>query len=99
MIEKKNKIKSKMSRQTRNVVTKPRTSASNGHVNNCVRTTRHEVKLTFILRFGSSRNTFYLYTIISVACNSTPCNAHAWLYRGCGYYTDLSVPCIWVRYM
>ena len=47
----------------------------------------------FILCFGSNRNAFYLYMVTSADCSSTPCYAHAWLYKGCGYYVDLSVPC------
>ena len=37
---------------------------------------------------------FYLYTVSSAACSSTPCNAHVWLYRGCGYPLILSVPAL-----
>ena len=58
-----------------------------------VRTARHKVKLTFILCFGSDRNAFHLYMVISAACSSTLCYACAWLYKGWGYYADLSVPC------
>ena len=50
-----------------------------------VRTASHEVKLMFILCFGSNRNAFYLYMVTHVACSSTPCNVHVWLYKGCGY--------------
>ena len=38
-----------------------------------VRTTRHKVKLMFILCFGSNRNAFYLYMATSAAGSSTPC--------------------------
>ena len=58
-----------------------------------VRTTSLKVKLTFILCFDSNRNVFYLHMVTSVACNSTSCHAHVWLYKGCGYNVDLSVPC------
>ena len=44
--------------------------------------------------FGSNKNAFYLYTVTSEACSSTPCNVHAWLYRECGYCSVLSIPCI-----
>ena len=47
----------------------------------------------FILCFGSNRNAFYLYTVTSAACSNIPYYAHGWLYKGCGYCTDLSVPC------
>ena len=60
---------------------------------NTVRITSHKVKLAFILRFSSSRNVFYLYMVTSAACSNTPYYVHAWLYKGCGYYGDLSVPC------
>ena len=55
-----------------------------------VRTVSRKVKL----RVFSNRNVFYLYTVTCAACSSTPDYAHAWLYKGCGYCTDLSVPCI-----
>ena len=41
-----------------------------------------KVKLTFILHFGSNRNAFYLYTVTSAACSSTPCDAHRGYIRG-----------------
>ena len=41
-----------------------------------VRTASREVKLTFILRFGSNRNVFYLYTVTSATCSRTPYYAH-----------------------
>ena len=47
----------------------------------------------FILCFGSNKNAFYLYAVTIVPCSSTPYYVHAWLYKGCGYCTDLSVPC------
>ena len=56
-----------------------------------VRTTICEVKLVFIFHFSCNRNAFYLYTATSVACSNTLCYVHAWLYKGCGYCTDLSV--------
>ena len=59
-----------------------------------VRTASREVKLMFILRFGSNRNVFYLNTETSAACNKTPYYAHVRLYKECGYGTYLSVPCI-----
>ena len=62
-----------------------------------VRTASRKVKLTFILCFGSNKNAFYLYMATGVACSSTPCYAHAWLYKGCGYYENLSVPCIFAQ--
>ena len=34
-----------------------------------------------------------LYMVASVTCSSTPYYAHAWLYKRCGYYAYLSVPC------
>ena len=58
-----------------------------------VRTVSRKVKLTFILCFGSSSNTFYLYRATSVVCSSTPCYAHMRLYKRCSYCWDLSVPC------
>ena len=47
----------------------------------------------FIHYFGSNGDVFYLYTVTSAACSSTPCNAHAWLYKGCGYCQGFSVTC------
>ena len=31
--------------------------------------------------------------VTSVGYSSIPYYVHAWLYKGCGYYADLSVPC------
>ena len=59
-----------------------------------LRTASRKVKLMFILHFGSNRNVFYLYMVTSAACSSTLYYAHVWLYKGCDYCTDLSVPCI-----
>ena len=53
-------------------------------------TVSREVKLRVIY----NRNVFYLYTVTCAACSSTPYYAHAWLYKGFGYCTDLSVPCL-----
>ena len=43
---------------------------------------------------GSDQNAFYSYTVNSVGFSSTPYHAHAWLLKGCGLCTVLSVPCI-----
>ena len=67
--------------------------ANNTKMENIVRSVSREVKLTFILCLDSNGNAFYLYTAIGAACSSTPCNAHAWLYRGCGYCWGFTVPC------
>ena len=64
-----------------------------GRSDRIVRTGKHNVKLTFIHRFSSNRNAFYLCTVTSEACSSTPYYAHAWLYKGCGYCQCFSVPC------
>ena len=52
---------------------------------NIVRSVSLKVKLSFILRFGSSVNAFHLYTVTNVACSNAPYNVHAWLYKGRGY--------------
>ena len=63
------------------------------HLITSLRTVRRKAKLMFILCFSSNRNAFYLYRVTGAVCSSTPCYAHAWLYKGCGYCTELSVPC------
>ena len=37
-----------------------------------IRTASREVKLMFILHFGSNRSAFYLYMVTSAACSSIP---------------------------
>ena len=65
-----------------------------GKAGGSVRTASHEVKLTFILCFGSNRNAFYLYMGTSVASSSTPCYVHAWVYKGCGYLRNYPYPAV-----
>ena len=63
-----------------------------------VRTTKSWGWAIVYSRLRSSKNAFYLYTVTNVACSSTPCNAHACLYRGCGYCLVLSVHCAMIGY-